>query len=398
MDFTLQGMKRCRQRQTDPTAEEMRRRKTDYKCQEKAEEGLIELRPSACPKLDPADFEMGQGLIETKELAAVIDQNYDSYQVQERTACFVEWLFSDPARNLGRFRLPLTVFKGMDEDDEDDMGLHKLAVIGAGLFVFKMNTLKPHVILHEAIVGLYGTNALRRVIPNFAFVYGCVKCHFPSFDQRGDLVLCPRVGEESYAVIYEMIPGRSLSSHLPHMSAPLFVSIYIQLILSLEVARRACGFSHGDTNTVNIILRPAGQVKTIDFPLGKEVLRCKTNGFVATWIDFEGSYIEIESEPFPSLWSHEADRKRPTPIEDAFSLLLRCLKRIVRYAPKEVYMELVTLVRFFTPIDEPKVYAEAARPFAPRTPATERITLLQLVQFCRDWLKERKWPDPLSDD
>ena len=52
-----------------------------------------------------------------------------------------------------------------------------------GMFILKApRDQKKDSLLHEAFVGVYGTNQLRKLVPNFSYIYGAFKCAPPIID------------------------------------------------------------------------------------------------------------------------------------------------------------------------------------------------------------------------
>ena len=59
--------------------------------------------------------------------------------------------------------------------------------------------------MHEAFIGLAGTNQLRKEIPNFSFIYGAFKCDGPIMPGKGKEVKQFCTGESKSPVTYVTI-------------------------------------------------------------------------------------------------------------------------------------------------------------------------------------------------
>ncbi len=96
-------------------------------------------------------------------------------------------------------------------------------------------------LLHEAIVGIYGTNTLRKYIPNFVYVYGTFKCSPTLIDEAKHTVVSWCLHDQ-YAVNYIMYenisPSVSLTKYLETCTGKDIVNIYYQVLLALKIAHR----------------------------------------------------------------------------------------------------------------------------------------------------------------
>ena len=111
----------------------------------------------------------------------------------------------------------------------------------------KGNVTQMEDLIHEYIVSLYALNSLRTRIPHFSFAFA--------------LYSDPQY---SLSLAMEWIPnGLTLSSYLDKQlsrrwkeeSSQEWISLFMQIILALEIAQEQCWFTHYDLHADNLILR-----------------------------------------------------------------------------------------------------------------------------------------------
>lgn len=149
---------------------------------------------------------------------------------------------------------------------------------------------------NEYFVGAYGINFLRLLIPNFVFTYYISR--IPS----------------QISIHQEYIPGESFLQYLGTMNdtiqtVPLmknFITIFLQVLLSLEVAQQTLQFTHHDLHGENIMLRPCRD-QTIVYPIFETTYEFRHCQCIPTLIDFEFSTIRhknliIAHDPLCYTW------------------------------------------------------------------------------------------------
>ena len=137
---------------------------------------------------------------------------------------------------------------------------------------------------NEYFVGAYGTNYLRLLLPNFVFTFYLSR------------------QPNQVSVHQEYIPGESFLEFLKtmnetDMSVPLakkFISVFLQVLYSLEIAQQALQFTHHDLHGENIILRPCHD-ETIKYSIFDRVYQFRDCNCIPTLIDFEFSTVRYKN-------------------------------------------------------------------------------------------------------
>jgi hypothetical protein len=219
------------------------------------------------------------------------------------------------------------------------------------LFIIKISK-KPKYnddIIHECIVGFYGTNKLRDVgIPNFAYVVGAFSGSGPFYNDKKVISFIDSMKNPINYVIYENIsPAITLDEYCKTCSAEDFLLYYCQIIYALLYANKEIGFTHYDAHTNNILMRIVHkQPFYIAYPDLEDEDKKRyflSNGMIPTFIDYGMSHITIDKE-IPGVLQKNIDkenfgalnnlitsgypifRDRPFFFYDAYKILMSSLK------------------------------------------------------------------------
>lgn len=156
---------------------------------------------------------------------------------------WVEYLFRDAKNSITKFLEGKKVL-----DDRDDRKVIQFQFANSTISVVEKSSSVDHEksgLLNEYFMGVLAMNYLRCKIPNFGFYF------------------FSRKTAPSLAIYQEYIEGQNLRSFIhdgrnenKQYFVEQFISIFLQLILSLEYAQNTLQFTHFDLHSENIILRP----------------------------------------------------------------------------------------------------------------------------------------------
>jgi len=201
-------------------------------------------------------------------------------------------------------------------------------------------------LIHEAFIGLYGTNKLRSKIPNFAYVYGYTSCSLPYYDCRKKEIKtwCTKtnfnnsvddvgIGKADYLIIENIQNSISLYEALKSLNNEQLLSVYLQVIYSLKLANQEFDYTHYDLHGDNVLIRklpnhekfyiPYGDIET-----GKIVyIKCE---FIATIIDYGASVMSYDQKMFGINYLPESGKMATIPslYEDVHVLFFAMLSEI----------------------------------------------------------------------
>lgn len=161
---------------------------------------------------------------------------------------------------------------------------------------------KSHAIgIHETFIGIFVTNKLRQYCANFSYVYGGFTCGSIDISNRR---ICEGPLKVPY-IIYENIAGKSLHIHNIEINQNINIDKFnfddlaggiLQIYLSLRLAYyKAHSFSHGDSHSMNIIMRPLKRKTTLKYEVNGKFYYIYSN-YVATLIDYGMSQIFLRNK------------------------------------------------------------------------------------------------------
>ena len=159
-------------------------------------------------------------------------------------------------------------------------------------------------LFNEYFVTMYGLNFLRFKIPTFNFSY--------SFYKKNQLISFKQ----------EYSEGEDLSFFLTHCSMDDFYTVFLQIVISLEIAQKELLFTHYDLHLENIL------VESVDKPFSMQVLNkvYTFDKYKVKIIDFGFSCVTVSpTDIFSSCSAHSLYKNGYfpffTPGTDLFRLL-----------------------------------------------------------------------------
>ena len=134
-------------------------------------------------------------------------------------------------------------------------------------------------ILNEYFTAVYCLNYLRLITPNFVFIYNC------------------NLNKKVASISMEYINGITLELYLQHYSdkeknntfIQIFLSIFFQVVFSIELAQRYFHFNHNDLHLKNIMIQSSEKIIPIQYPILNNKCFTITTSYIAKIIDFEYS-------------------------------------------------------------------------------------------------------------
>lgn len=244
---------------------------------------------------------------------------------------------------------------------------------------------------HELFVGLLGTNKLREVIPNFAYIYGGFNCSTPFVSTNKEVITWCDSSQGVQYIVYENIaPSISFRQSLKTASVTDIASNFMQTILALLVAEQTIGFTHYDLHTENILLRDIGDPNSFYIPytiaIGSDgtqtvFVRAKR---VVTMIDYGFAHIVVDGKSYGNPINATV-YKRTHPLSDAFKLLMFIYRDLMDLKRYNELNQLESLLNFFnlkSPIGDLVKKLFPSRYYVPIELAGE-LTLTNYYQYLK---------------
>jgi hypothetical protein len=171
---------------------------------------------------------------------------------------------------------------------------------------------------NEYVIGYYGVNKVRRLIPNFIFTYGYFKCGAPEVnDGRYESLCSTETKAGGYVVIEKVQNSKSVDAFMKTCTVEDIRTLLLQIALSLAMAEEMIGFTHGDLHLANVMIKMLKRPMNIAYTVSGKKYNIVSN-FVAVIIDyglsrFESSVGRISGE---SVNNSEVYYPRPSAIND----------------------------------------------------------------------------------
>lgn len=245
-------------------------------------------------------------------------------------------------------------------------------------------------LMHEAFIGLAGTNKLRKQIPNFSYIYGFFQCDGPKRVTKGKETTEFCTGNPnalvSYA-LYETVQGEEFGKAIAKMKADEFTNYYLQVILALNYANLVSDFTHFDLHAENIILRKLENGKHgIMYPtstLGDIYLYTDK---IPTIIDYGYSHITYKGEDYGKDELQNVKMMKSFPLFDAFKFLMFSAFRALEQNNYKVFDKCAEIARFFTD-DDFEILTEDGRETYYQLPSTPKLMSLSIEPLV-DWISQ----------
>tara|TARA_R110001632_G_scaffold1280_1_gene5125 strand:- start:4429 stop:6141 length:1713 start_codon:yes stop_codon:yes gene_type:complete len=216
-------------------------------------------------------------------------------------------------------------------------------------------------LFHEYFIGVSCLNNLRKIIPNFAYIFGAYKCLPPVINpDKSVSSWCETNNMKSdYVnyVIYENISGLSFRDSVKDCSLTEFFSWYIQILYAIQIASDRCDYTHYDLHDENVILKNWHDIFMIPYQdINGKTVYVKSNR-ISTMIDYGMSHVKVNDEDFGlhhmEGWGIYQDKSRP--LYDAYKLLGFTLYNM-RKAKNQTFYKAIELMRAF--IDPERTYTQ----------------------------------------
>lgn len=290
-------------------------------------------------------------------------------------------------------------------------------------------------LLHELVVGLYGTNKLRQYIPNFAYVYGGFKCSPPLIDPETKKVVtwCLHDTNPVNYVLYENIsPSITMKKYIETCTGKNFVNIYLQILYALRLALKLSDYTHYDLNYEKVLLRDPNPSNANDGTIlptfntlfqiryetehGVEYIRTP---FIPTIVDYGFSHIKtadtVDSTGKIITSGQHYGKSGLVPfsifayrnwiMHDLYKFLMFCMMGASQHNNTSVLTEATKIFRFFNATEDPIVAINSQYPTLfsfPLTDDTNKLSINDLATHIRtlcdcDFINPTRTNDPVLD-
>lgn len=279
--------------------------------QQKIKEAEIILKHVVCKEFAEVHEKLSN--LNPKEIEELITEQFYSYEVMQSLACILSSIYSQKMTSA-YYRHFITELRYLSGNTSGgNVMFASLKNQSRELFVLKSpKSLSDHDdLIHEIFVGFYGTNQLRKLIPNFAYVYGYISCSLPFIKNDKVSAWCdPNLRNVTYAIYENIVSDISSTKYMKSITVKEFFIYLLQILYSLKIAYEAIDFTHYDLHSNNVIIKKLNGKRCIKY--GDEIY-IETD-IVATIIDYGRSHIKYNGVDFGHVDSNspmaEHDIKR----------------------------------------------------------------------------------------
>ena len=250
---------------------------------------------------------------------------------------------------------------------------------------------------HEYFVGVFGTNQLRKYVPNFAYVFGGFNCSPPVNNPTDDQIItwCNNSHVNVNYVLYENLkPHTTMAQYVRTCSPRDFFNKYLQVLYALHEANEKIGFTHYDLHHKNVVIRKLDTLSDIPYNTENGLEYIRTDG-VATITNYDHAHIAIQINGEESKCHFGIVDKlaygvypgKSYPLFDAYKLLLFCMDEMNNANNKECLIEAGRILRYFNSIEYPIDIIERQREYYYYLPYDEvhcKDSLLKLTSYIRN--------------
>ena len=249
--------------------------------------------------------------------------------------------------------------------------------------------------LREYFIGIKSLNKLRCLIPTFVYTIGSFL--YPKPTKTGKL---DKETENTAFVVYEKIDGETINSLLKKnkLNFKQFLSIFIQLLLGLEVAQREVRFTHFDLHTDNVMIRQ-NDVSSYNVHLDMSTYNVIHPEFIPVIIDFGTSTCFIENRYIGSYdYMKYGMLNFMVPGYDMYKFLVYCARKTTN---KELKQKIISIFLFYEDnepydiINNTKGIDKASEEYCMNTTFSKAATYTPLIFI--EWLLKEYWAELKSN-
>lgn len=329
------------------------------------EKALLKKAVGDCGKKTVANLVPDLNDIDEAILKRKIDSSFYNADTMNATSCVIDATFYVPANTLGtliRLKRWIKDLKKVGGSSTQGVALRGDLGTAEGVFIVKAPKGDHHNddIIHEAFVSLYGTNRLRRTIPNFVYCYGTFSCASPILASDDHVASwCIGNSQVTYMITENVYPSVSYCDYIKTASREEFLCSYLQVLYALNEAYKMIDFTHYDLHSENILMREYTEEEYFQIPYnterGKEYL---VTNRVATIIDYGFTHIKYKNEHYGvNRWAYSIYANKSHIMHDAYKLLLM-LARDLRDAESSLLDDVAFIFSFFSNDDMMEILEE----------------------------------------
>jgi hypothetical protein len=229
-------------------------------------------------------------------------------------------------------------------------------------------------LLHEATIGMYVSSTMRRLVPNFMYVYGYSTCSPPGLDNGKVVTWCSSQNTKvSYLITENIFDATTFADFVtkPGINYQDVIKVLMQVINALNLASKKMKYTHYDLHGGNVLVRNFKTPVAVPYyGTGSTILGYIMTQYVPYIIDYGYSRADISGiSIFKNLFVRGMEKGESFPMYDIFKLL-GFLSESVRRKPitdPHIKVVLDNMFPFFRQGTYEQFMAQPLLPGQPRT-------------------------------
>ena len=293
----------------------------------------------SCASLNPTimnDFRLRIFGIDSDILESVLStEDALNASIHDNLSCAVDAIIYDgklPGRftpsQTERVRNWFPSIQQIGKESVEGYALKTSFTTDTNLFIMKApRNPKNDELVHEALIGFYALNKLRRILPNYMYVYGYVKCSPPVIIDKEVTTWCsssnPAVSYLIAENIRDAVPIGDFITD-PNTTSLDVLVVFYQIMNALNLAYKSYGYTHYDLHYGNIMVRKYPKIVAIPyFGVETKIIGYLASQYVPYLIDYGYSRITIGGVGFGKigLESYGVEGTSAFPMFDTYKLI-----------------------------------------------------------------------------
>lgn len=193
------------------------------------------------------------------------------------------------------------------------------------------SSIRQRSVRNEFIIGYYGVNFIRRLVPNFIYTYGYFECGRPTEDD-----FCSVDGVKTGYMVIEKVPNVESTVEFLERATGKQISIFLlQAALAFAIAEEKISFTHNDAHLGNVLVRRLPRKEVIVYEYKGVTYRVLTD-FIVVIIDYGYARCRVKyrkkGKPGDAIYRTESFlndktyfQNQPCAISDFFRILVSTL-------------------------------------------------------------------------
>ncbi len=285
----------------------------------------------ACSSLDSVHNHLSG--LNPRKINDLLDKYFYSHEVMNSISClFQSFLVNNAINPSESIKNYLDYIKLISVPSAYGVAMFgSLKIPSSQIFVIKtVKNIDKDNLAHESVVGLFGTNKLRKKIPNFSYVFGSFKCSLPFIDKEINSWCNLNLTKSNYILYEKVLNSVTYADFLKNATLKEYFQLLLQILYSLKIAHEDIDFTHYDLHAQNILIKKLPSSFAIKYDENVYI----QSPYIATIIDYGSSHIKYNGLDYgntdPTLYSFGIMRNKSNLLYDVYKIVVQPLAYMIK--------------------------------------------------------------------